>query len=95
MIILSILLVNGHRQQVPMASGQQTHSTQPFPLEESWMTTDPKEQLRSGKPADEIEDQSKPVDEKDPAKGESKAQGTGGGQHKTGVAGRTPVGKGR
>ena len=31
----------------------------------------------------------------DPAEGEKKAKGTGGGEHKTGVAGRRPVGKGR
>jgi hypothetical protein len=54
----------------------------------------PKEQLRRGVPADEIENQSKPIEVDDPAEGESKAQGTSGGEHKTGVAGQRPPGKG-
>jgi len=54
---------------------------------------DPKEKLRSGVPANEIENQSKPIQEDDPAKGESEAKGTSGGEHKTGVAGRPPAGK--
>jgi hypothetical protein len=57
--------------------------------------TNPKEQLRRGEPADEIENQSKPVKQDDPAEGEKQAKGTRGGTHKTGVAGRRPVGKGR
>jgi hypothetical protein len=56
--------------------------------------TNAKEELRSGKPADEIEDQSKPVREDDPAKGEEQATGTRGGEHHTGVKGRRPPGKG-
>jgi hypothetical protein len=57
--------------------------------------TKAKESLRKGTPPADIEDQSKPVREDDPAEGEAKAQGTNGGEHKTGVAGRRPVGKGR
>jgi len=54
----------------------------------------PKEKLRSGVPADEIENQSTPVEVDDPAEGERKAKGTGGGEHKTGVTGDRPPGKG-
>ena len=56
--------------------------------------TKAKEELRSGKPVDEIEDQSKPLREDEPAEGEKKAKGTSGGEHQTGVKGRRPVGKG-
>jgi hypothetical protein len=59
------------------------------------MTTDPKEKLRRGTPPDEVENQSQPVREDEPEQGEKKSTGTSGGQHKTGVAGRRPVGKGR
>lgn len=55
---------------------------------------DPKEELRRGVPADKIENQSKPVEVDDPAEGEAKAKGTSGGEHKTGVAGERPPGKG-
>jgi hypothetical protein len=56
--------------------------------------TNGKEQLRSGKPADEIEEQSKPVKVDDPAEGEELATGTRGGEHKTGIKGERPTGKG-
>ena len=56
---------------------------------------DSKEQLRRGTPPAQIDAQSKPVKEDDPAEGEEKSTGTSGGKHKTGVAGRRPVGKGR
>jgi hypothetical protein len=57
--------------------------------------TNAKEELRKGKPADEIEDQSKPVKQDDPAEGEKQATGTSGGEHQTGVKGQRPTGKGR
>jgi hypothetical protein len=57
--------------------------------------TNAKEKLRRGTPPDAIEDQSKPVREDELEEGEKKSTGTSGGEHKTGVAGRRPVGKGR
>ena len=54
-----------------------------------------KEELRRGKPAPAVEDQSKPVREDDPEKAEAKTTGTHGGEPHTGVRGRRPVGKGR
>ena len=57
--------------------------------------TNAKEELRRGKPSEKIEDQSQPVRQDDPAEGEEQAQGTGGGEHQTGVKGRRPVGKGK
>ena len=54
-----------------------------------------KEELRRGKPAPEIQDQSKPVREDEPQEAEKEATGTHGGPPHTGVAGRRPVGKGR
>ena len=56
--------------------------------------TNAREKLRRGKPAEEIEDQSQPVREDDPERGEQLAEGTGGGAHKTGANERPPPGKG-
>ena len=56
--------------------------------------TSGKEELRRGKPAPAIEDQSKPVREDDPEKAEEKTTGTHGGEPHTGVRGRRLVGKG-
>jgi hypothetical protein len=55
---------------------------------------DAQEELRRGKPAPAIADQSKPHRVDDPAEGEQKAKGTHGGQHKTGNKGPAPTGKG-
>lgn len=57
--------------------------------------TDGQEELRRGKPATQIQDDSKPKRVDDPAQGEAKAKGTHGGLHKTGVRGERPVGKGK
>jgi len=51
-----------------------------------------KEQLRKGA-AGEIENQNKPIQENDPFKGETEAEGTSGGENKTGIAGRPPAAK--
>jgi len=53
-----------------------------------------KEELRSGKPPEEIEDQSTPVKEHEPGELADQATGTHGGEPGTGLRGRPPVGKG-
>jgi hypothetical protein len=56
--------------------------------------TDGKEELRRGKPATAIKDQSKPQRVDDQAEGEEMSTGTHGGEHKTGNKGLPPTGKG-
>ena len=53
-----------------------------------------KEELRRGKPAEDIEQQSKPVKEEIPGELQEQASGTHGGEPGTGVRGRPPTGKG-